>query len=165
MNNPATPCRSRQAIRPTCSATRISGVPMLAGWENIPPLQGSERNVRLCQFFRPNVPGSIAGVLAAKKRFSRIVFDADRIEVCGTASPNLPAKNRRQTRGFTSCPISSILAQMNPQPSPAFSFRHWRPCLAGLTEHVRHAAFKPFQEKFQRFQGDILFAHFHPMKR
>jgi hypothetical protein len=166
MNNPATSCHSRQAIRPTCSATRISDAPMSAGSENIPPLQGSERSARLCQSFRPDALGSTSAALAAKRYFSRIVFGADRIGVCATALPNFPEKNHSKTRGFTSCFASFILPPMNLQASPAFSFQRWRPAgLAGIAEHVRHGAFKPLQQKFQGFQCDILFAHFHPMKR
>lgn len=166
MKNPATSCRSRQAIRPTCIATRISGAPASADSESIPPLQGFERNGRLCQSFRPNVPGSTFGMLAAKRHFSRIECAADKIGVCAMASRNLLEKSQRKTRGFTSCSIPATLPPMNLRPPPAFSFPQWRPAgLAGIAKHIRHAAFKPFQQKFQSFQGDILLTHFHSMKR
>lgn len=162
----ATPCRNRQAIRPTCTAARISDAPVSADLESIPPLQRFEHSGRLCQFFRPNVLGSISAALAVKRRFFRIGFGADRIEVCGTASPNLPAKSQRQTRGFTSCCVPAILRQMNLRPSPTFSFSQRRPAgLTGIAKHIRHIAFKPLQQKLQSFQGDVLLPHFHPMKR
>jgi hypothetical protein len=154
MNNAVTLCRSCSVNRPICTARQFSSASGSADLESIPPLQGIERSGRLCQFFRPNVPVSTSVALAVKRRFFRIVFEVDRIGVCGTASFNLPAKNRR-----------AILRQMNLRPSPTISFSPRRPvCLTGIAKHIRHAAFEPFQQKFQRFQGDILLAHFHSMK-
>lgn len=122
MKKTATPCRSRRKVLPNCNARPTSDAPASAGSESIPLLQGSERNARLCQSFRLNVPGSTSAALAAKRCFFRTVFDADKIGVCVTASPNFPEKSHRQTRGFTSCSVSSIQAQMNSQPSRHFHF-------------------------------------------
>jgi len=166
MKTPATPCRSRRTILPNCNASLISDASASAGAESIPRLQGSERNAHSCRSFRPKVPGSTSVVPAAKRHFFRTVFDADRIGVCAMASPNFPEKGHRKTRGCASCSAPATLPQMNLRPAPAFSFRQWRPAgLAGIAEHVRHAAFETFQQKLQGFQCDVLLAHFHSMKR
>jgi len=97
------PCRNRRKVLPNCNAKRISNAPVLAGLENIPPPQDSERSAHLCRFSRPNVPASISAVSSAKRRFFRAVSDADSFWVCALASPNAVGTARDKTRGFTSC--------------------------------------------------------------
>src|ERR1039457_6670126 len=88
----ATLCRNHRKVPPNCNARRISNAPALADLESILPLRGFERSAHLCPFFRPTFPASIFADLAARRYFSRTVFDADSFLVCAQALPN-PVEN------------------------------------------------------------------------
>lgn len=159
-------CHSRAKVLPNRYVVQFSDAPMSEGSESIRPLQDFEYTLRLPQLFQPIFPASISAALAKTRYSRRTVFDAGRTWVCALASSNFLENDQHETRGFTSCIISTILRQMNLRLSPTLSFSHRRvACSAGIAKYIRHAAFQPFQQKFQCFQSDILLTHFHSMKR